>query len=67
MQGTYLRFYVHENVKHRQQEITRCESIITERTDAVLAKIAPAREKIYDTEVPTQPAWMFGRAAACQS
>lgn len=62
-----LEVIVRENVKHREQEVARCESIITERTDAVLAKIAPAHEKIYDAEVSTQPAWMFGSAAACHS
>jgi glutamyl-tRNA reductase len=61
-----LEVIVRENVKHREQEVARCESIITERTDAVLAKITPAHEKIYDAEVSTQPAWIFRSAAACQ-
>lgn len=62
-----LEVIVRENVKHREHEVTRCESIITERTNAVLAKVAPARERIYDTEVSTRPAWVFSQAAACAS
>jgi glutamyl-tRNA reductase len=62
-----LEVIVRENVKHREQEVTRCEGIISERTQAVLTKIAPARETIYDSEVSTEPAWIFGRVAACQS
>ena len=62
-----LEVIVRENVKHREQEVARCEDIITERTDAVLEKIAPARERIYDAEISTQPAWMFGRGAVCHS
>jgi glutamyl-tRNA reductase len=62
-----LEVIVRENVKHREQEATRCDSIIAERTEAVLAKVAPAREKIYDAEVPTQPGWIFGNATACHS
>src|SRR6185312_12973536 len=37
-----LEIIVRANVKHREQEVVRCESIISERTDAVLAKIAPS-------------------------
>jgi glutamyl-tRNA reductase len=62
-----LEVIVRENVKHREQEVTRCQSIIAERTEAVLAKIAPARERIYDAEIPSRPAWAFSNAAACVS
>jgi glutamyl-tRNA reductase len=60
-----LEVIVRENVKHREQEVVRCKSIITERTDAVLAKIAPPREKIYDPEMASRPAWALGGAAVC--
>lgn len=59
-----LEVIVRENVKHREEELARCEGIITERTEAVLAKVAPAREKIYDAEISSQPAWLLGSAAA---
>jgi glutamyl-tRNA reductase len=62
-----LEVIVRENVKHREQEVVRCESIIGQRTDAVLVKIAPAREKACDTGGASRPAWMFNRAAACVS
>ena len=60
-----LEVIVRENVKHREQEVTRCESIIAERTEAVLAKIAPARERIYDAAITSRPAWALSGAAAC--
>lgn len=59
-----LEVIVLENVKHREQELARCEIIITERTEAVLSRIAPTREKIYDAEFSSQPAWLLGSAAA---
>lgn len=60
-----LEVIVRENVKHRAQEIARCENIIAERTDAVLAKIAPAPAKVYAEKDPAEPAWMLHAAAAC--
>ena len=62
-----LEVIVRENVKHREQEVTRCDSIIAERAEAVLAKVAPARERIYDAAMSSQPAWAFSPAAACVS
>jgi glutamyl-tRNA reductase len=62
-----LEVIVRENVKHREHEVSRCEGIIKDRTEAVLAKIAPAREKIYEREVSTQPAWAFSPTAVCAS
>jgi glutamyl-tRNA reductase len=62
-----LEVIVRENVKHREQEVTRCDKIIAERTDAVLARIEPARERIYDLAVPSRPAWAFNGGAVCVS
>jgi glutamyl-tRNA reductase len=62
-----LEVIVRENVKHREQEVAQCRNIIAERTDAVLAKIAPARERIYNAETTTRPAWAFSPATACAS
>jgi glutamyl-tRNA reductase len=59
-----LEVIVRENVKHREHEVTRCESIIDERTEAVLAKVAPAPERIYRPEISAQPDWAFSAAAA---
>jgi glutamyl-tRNA reductase len=46
-----LETIVRENTRYRQQELAQCQTIITERTAAVMAKIKPASEKIYDTGV----------------
>src|SRR5262249_35819113 len=61
-----LEVIVRENVRCREQELARCEIIIAERTEAVMAKIAPS-EKIYDLDIQYQPRWLFGGAAACHS
>lgn len=59
-----LEVIVRENVKHREEEVARCSGIITTRTEAVLAKVAPAPDRTYETDTRTQPGWMFSAAAA---
>jgi glutamyl-tRNA reductase len=59
-----LEVIVRENVKHREQEMSRCESIISERTEAVLAKITPSREGFYQPQIPSRLDWTFSAAAA---
>jgi len=59
-----LEVIVRENVKHREQEMTRCESIISERTEAVLAKITPSRAGFYQPKIPFSLDWAFSAAAA---
>jgi glutamyl-tRNA reductase len=46
-----LETIVRENTRHRQQELAQCQTIITHRTAAVMARIKPASEKIYDRRV----------------
>jgi glutamyl-tRNA reductase len=60
-----LEIIVRENVRSREQELARCEAIIAERTDAVMAKVGPAPEKFYDLDVQSQPRWVFCSPAAC--
>src|SRR5262245_63934049 len=43
-----LEVIVRENVRSRTLELARCEAIIAERTEAVMAKIGPVPEKVYD-------------------
>lgn len=62
-----LEVIVRENVRSREQELARCNAIVSERTDAVLAKVAPAPEKSYDLDIRSEPRWLFGRAAAIHS
>jgi glutamyl-tRNA reductase len=59
-----LETIVRENTRHRQQELAQCQTIIAERTTAVMARINPAPEKIrnagtrsfYNVEAVLQPA-----------
>ncbi len=41
----HLEAIVRENVRQREQELVRCQAIISERTAALMAKLAPAPEK----------------------
>jgi glutamyl-tRNA reductase len=62
-----LEVVVRENVRSREQELSRCEAIIGERTETVLAKVSPSTEKIYDVGIQHQPGWVLCGAAACHS
>jgi glutamyl-tRNA reductase len=46
-----LEAIVRENTKCREQELARCQTIIAERTAAVMAKITPTAERIYEAGV----------------
>jgi len=60
-----LEVIVRENVKSRQHELSRCEAIIAERTEAVMAKVCPAPAKTYDVDIQAEPRWAFGGVANC--
>ena len=62
----HLETLVRENVKNREQELTRCQSIIRERTTALMAKLAAAPAKPYQPARATQPEWVLGGATAFQ-
>ncbi|MCX6929303.1 MAG: glutamyl-tRNA reductase [Verrucomicrobia bacterium] len=62
----HLEAIVRENVRHREQELARCQAILSERTTALMARFAPAPEKGYAPGVPSaQPGWGLGTVAAC--
>jgi len=54
-----LETIMQENVKHRESELAHCHDIITTRTAALMAKIAPV-ENPADVREPVNPAWIFG-------
>ena len=58
------REIVRENVRHREQELARCVGIIHQRTDAVLAKVKPVRERAYDLDLQPEPGLVLGGVAA---
>jgi glutamyl-tRNA reductase len=61
----HLEAIVRENVRQREQELTRCRTILSERTAALMARLTPAPERHFDPGVPKQPAWALGAAVAC--
>ena len=62
-----LQMLVRENLRHREQELARCRSIIEQRTVALMTKLKPVPEKHYDIRNRPQPGWVFCSAAACHS
>jgi glutamyl-tRNA reductase len=63
----HLETIVRENVQHRASELTRCQTIIEERTAALMAKFLPRKERDYDAGIESKPGWVFSGAAACQN
>ena len=61
----HLEAIVRENVRQREQELTRCRSILGERTAALMARLTPAPETNYAPGVQPQPCWMLGAVTAC--
>lgn len=60
-----LEVIVRENVRLREQELSRCEAIIAERTEGVMAKVSSVPEKTYDMDIESEPGWVFRGVAAC--
>ena len=60
----HLEAIVHENVRHREQELARCRAIICERTAALMAKLAPTPDANNARHQP-QPSWVMAGVAAC--
>lgn len=60
-----LEILVRENVRLREQELSLCEAIIAERTEAVMAKVSPVPERTYDMDIQSKPRWLFRGVAAC--
>ena len=61
----HLEAIMRENVRQREQELTRCRSILGERAAVLMARFTPAPETNYDPRVQSQPRWVLGAVAAC--
>jgi glutamyl-tRNA reductase len=61
-----LEVIVRENVKMREQELTRCQAIICGRAEEVLARFNPVRRQEREA-MQAQPAWELGGMAVCHA
>jgi len=61
----HLEAIVRENVRHREQELTRCEAIIAERAEALLARFAAGSQRQAPAATPAVPDWGLAPATAC--
>jgi glutamyl-tRNA reductase len=62
-----LEVIVRENVRQREQELTRCQGIINEQASAVLAKALPVLGETRDFDTQFRPAWAMGGLAAARA
>jgi glutamyl-tRNA reductase len=60
----HLEEIVRENVRHREQDLARCEAIIQERAAELLAKVAAALERREDNTGAGAADWALGAVAA---
>jgi len=63
----HLQTIVRENSRMREQELSKCQEIITRRGSALMARISPAPEKRHGAEVELLPGCFWGGKAACPS
>jgi glutamyl-tRNA reductase len=60
----HLDAIVRENVRQREQELSRCQAILQERTTALMARLTPAPERANHRVAPAS-GWALGAATAC--
>jgi glutamyl-tRNA reductase len=63
----HLEAIVRENVRMREQELVRCQTIIAERAAALMERFAPVRTQTPAGSSKAEADWMFGGIAACPS
>ena len=61
----HLEAIVRENVRQREQELARCQTLLAERTAAVMARLMPAPAQDSDPGVQVQVPWALDAAVAC--
>jgi glutamyl-tRNA reductase len=61
----HLEAIVRENVKQREQELSRCQALIAGRTEALMAKLAPPAERNSSRGQSAEAGWVLA-GAACQ-
>ena len=63
----HLETIIRENVRMREQELARCQSIIAQRAAALMARFAPVRVTATVSPAASEPAWGLSAVAACAS
>ncbi len=61
----HLEQLVRENLKLRQQELSRCQAILADRTTALMPRLAPRPERPLINPAPCESAWALNGALAC--
>jgi glutamyl-tRNA reductase len=61
----HLETIVRENVRSREQELAKCQSIITTRAAELMAKFAPRPETKFMPRIQPRPGWTLEGAVAC--
>ena len=60
----HLEAIVRENVRQREQELARCQALLSERTTALMARLEPRPERNETPRGRAMPAWALRPAAS---
>jgi glutamyl-tRNA reductase len=63
----HLQAIVHENLRSREQELAKCQDLITQRAAALMAKLAPAPARPVPKISEPQLGWAVGAASAARA
>lgn len=63
----HLEAIVRENLKMREQELSRCRSLISERVTALMARLHLGFQRPHSAANPGRPAWELPHAAPCHA
>lgn len=63
----HLEAIVRENVRQREEELSRCRTIISERAAALMGRFEPGPRAGQVAGAAVQPSWALGSVVACQT
>jgi glutamyl-tRNA reductase len=61
----HLEAIVRENVRHREQELARCQAILAERTAALIPRLEPSAQRNPAAGRSASPPWALDTMMAC--
>jgi len=63
----HLEAIVRENVRMREQELSRCHNLIGERVAALMARLHLGFQRPHGAAIPARPVWELPHAATCHA
>ena len=63
----HLEAIVRENMRMREQELSRCHNLIAQRVAALMARLHLGFQRPHGMAIPGRPAWELPQAAPCHA